>query len=146
MDNNQKIPWDDAYLIGITKVDKQHKKLFELVNKLYDLEEGEGSKEKLRELLYDFSDYVKVHFKEEEEYMNAIGFPDLKRHRAIHNSLVETLYKIIQTPAKLDIIKTKMRVIAKRVLVDHIIQEDTKIKEYVVENHIEEIFDISIVD
>lgn len=134
MSLNQKIPWDDAYKIGIKGIDNQHKKLFELVNRLYELEEGKNTKEELRTILYEFSDYVRVHFKDEEDYMHSIGFPEIKEHKELHQTLIEYLAKIIHTPAKLEIIKTKMRVIAKRVLIDHITQEDTKIKLYAMQN------------
>ncbi|MDD2906832.1 MAG: hemerythrin family protein [Sulfurimonas sp.] len=146
MSNNQKIAWDNSYRLGIKKIDQQHKKLFELVNRLYDLEEGVNTKEELRVILYEFSDYVKVHFQDEEDYMTSIAFPDLKNHKLLHEHLVDSLSKIIQTPAKLDIIKTKMRVLAKRVLIDHILQEDTKIKLYALQNCDEEIFDISDIE
>jgi hemerythrin len=137
------VPWDDAYKIGIKSIDNQHKKLFELVNRLYDLKEGKNTKEELRIILYEFSDYVKVHFKDEEEYMSSIGFPEAKEHRELHKNLVDYLAKIIQTPAKLEIIKTKMKVVAKRVLIDHIMHEDTKIKFFAIQNGNEEIFDIT---
>lgn len=142
MPHNPKIPWDDSYIIGIKAIDNQHKKLFDLVNRLYDVEEGENSKEELRTILYEFNDYMKVHFKDEEEYMASIDFPDLKNHRKIHQKLIENLATIIHTPAKLEIIKTKMRVVAKRVLIDHIMHEDIKIKLYALKDCNEEIFDL----
>lgn len=36
----KKVHWEDNYSIGIRSIDKQHRKLFNLVNKLYDLEES----------------------------------------------------------------------------------------------------------
>jgi hemerythrin len=141
--NNQKIAWDDSYKIGINEIDRQHKMLFDLVNRLYDLEEGQNTKEKLRTILYEFSDYVKIHFQDEEAYLDSIGFPGIVEHKEVHQNLIDNLGKIIQTPARLDIIKTKMRVIAKRALIDHIMQEDIKIKLYVVQSGKEVIFNIS---
>jgi len=143
MSINQKIPWKDEYNLGIKNIDTQHKKLFELVNRLYDLEDSKSSKEELRVILYEFSDYVKVHFKEEEEYMLSIGFPGLEEHKKKHMQIVDNLTQIITTPATLSIIKTKMRVVAKRALLDHITDVDIKIKEFLGKSDAEEIFDIS---
>ncbi len=128
MQSNQKISWDDSYKIGIEMLDYQHKKLFDLVNRLYDLEDSQDTKEELRVILYEFNDYMQTHFQEEEEYMLSIGFPNLQEHKQLHKDIVEYLSQIIHTPAKLSIIKSKMRVVAKRALIDHIMNEDSKIK------------------
>ncbi|WP_455756399.1 bacteriohemerythrin [Sulfurimonas sp.] len=146
MSINEKIAWDDKYKLGIDSIDVQHKKLFEIVNRLYDLKE-DSNKEELRTILYEFSDYMGLHFRDEEEYMLSIKFPDLENHKQLHQDIIDTLTKIITTPAKLSIIKTKMRVIAKRVLIDHIMHEDTKIKLYQIKNKDDEkIFDLSNIE
>ena len=98
--HNQKVPWDNEYKIGIEMIDTQHEKLFNLVNRLYDLEDSSNNKEKLRTILYEFSDYMKVHFTDEEEYMESINFPYLKEHKQLHADIIESLAKIIHTPAK----------------------------------------------
>ncbi len=142
MSSSKKIPWSDEYSIGIKGIDFQHKKLFDLVNRLYDLDET-SSKEDMRVILYEFSDYVKVHFKDEEAYMLSVDYPELEQHKKKHENIVETLTQVISKPASLDIIKTKMRVIAKRALIDHIVHEDMKIKKFVSEDIDEEIFDLN---
>ena len=43
---------------------------------------------------------------------------------------MESLSNIIHTPATLNIVKSKMRVVAKRVLIEHIVNEDFKIGLY----------------
>jgi len=134
MDDNKKIAWSDTYKLGIKGIDRQHQKLFDLVNELYDLEENENIKEDIRKILYAFHDYTVVHFKDEENFMKVIKFPDIENHKLIHKNIVDSLYKIINTPASLNIIKSKMRVVAKRVLIDHIVNEDTKIKTYQLKN------------
>lgn len=143
MSPNKKIPWDNRYEIGIETVDEQHKKLFDLVNKLYELEDGKDTKEELRTILYDFSEYMKVHFKDEEDYMSSIKFPLLFEHKQLHREIIDALAQIIHTPARLGIVKSKMRIVSKRVLVDHIMNEDSKIKLFLLEQENDEIFDIS---
>lgn len=130
MSEHTKIPWDNNYKIGIDAIDEQHKKLFVLVNKLYELDDEADFKQELKQILYDFSDYMKTHFKDEEAYMESIGYPALIEHRKYHDNIIETLAELIRTPAKIGIIKTKMKVIAKKALVEHITKEDIKIKLY----------------
>ena len=141
--SNEKVHWEKSYEIGIREIDNQHKKLFNLVNKLYDLQENANIKEEIREILYAFRDYTIVHFKDEEEYMKSIAYPKLEEHRKIHEHIIESLSDIITTPAGLGIIKTKMRVVAKRILIEHIIEEDHKIALYKDSNTVaEEVFDL----
>jgi len=143
MSPNKKIPWDNRYEIGIEKVDEQHKKLFDLINKLYELDDNEDTKEELRIILYEFNEYMKVHFKDEENYMSSIKFPLLSEHKQLHKEIIDSLAQIIHTPARLGIVKSKMRIVSKRVLVDHIMNEDSKIKLFLLEKENDEIFDIS---
>ncbi len=139
--SNEKVHWEDSYAIGIRYIDDQHKKLFDLVNKLYDLKDNANIKEEIREILYAFRDYTIIHFKDEEEYMKSISYPKLQEHKHKHKKIIDSLVQIINTPATLGIIKTKMRVIAKRVLVDHIVEEDHKIALFKQNNIIsEEVF------
>ncbi|MEA1891272.1 MAG: hemerythrin family protein [Campylobacterota bacterium] len=143
MHSNNKIPWDENYKLGIKTIDIQHKKLFDLVNKLYDLDE-QSTKDELRVILYKFSEYVKTHFDSEEAYMLSIKYPDLDTHKQIHQDIIETLNKVISTPATLDIVKTKMRVLAKRALVDHITEVDIKIKKFLSQKQVDEkIFELN---
>ena len=128
MDSNEKVLWKDEYKLGIELLDTQHKQLFSLVNKLYEPENQQMTKEELAGILYAFSDYMNVHFKDEEEYMSSIGYPGLLEHIQLHNELVNYLTSVIKTHAKVDILRTKMRLLAKRVLIDHVVHEDIKIK------------------
>ncbi len=143
MSENEKVPWHDEYKIGIKNIDNQHHKLFDLVNKLYSINDDDvNAKESLRYVLYEFSEYMKIHFKDEEEYMLSIAYPGLDEHKKIHQHIVGSLAKVISTPAKLSIIKSKMRVVAKRVLIDHILNEDIKIKLFLLAQDDEDIFNL----
>lgn len=128
--DHEKVEWENEYALGIRLIDNQHKKLFQLVNKLYEPSEHVTTKERVKSILYEFSDYMKTHFREEEEYMASIGYDKLQEHKVLHQELVDNLSIIIKTPAKLDIIKTKMKIVIKRGLLAHIIKEDMKIKEF----------------
>jgi hemerythrin len=138
MSNKEKLHWDQSYSVGIKPIDMQHKKLFYLVNKLFELDEKRVVKEEIRDILYAFKDYTKVHFKDEEDYLLAIEYPDVEKHKEAHKLIVDRLSKIIRTPASLSIIKTKMKVFSKRVLLEHIIAEDPKISDYADEHKIKE--------
>ena len=121
-------PWNDSYRIGLEGIDEEHHKLFDIVARIYSLKNDDAGKEAIRSILYDLSDYMQKHFRNEEAYMAAIGYPELSGHRALHEKIVEDLNNLVRRPVRLDILRTKMKVAAKKMLVDHILIEDVKIK------------------
>ena len=140
--DNEKVHWEDSYLIGVELIDTEHKKLFDLVNRLFVLEDNANIKEEIREILYAFREYTITHFEDEEVYMKSIGYPELEEHKFMHEHIVDSLSQIINTPASLSIIKSKMRVVSKRILIEHIVEEDIKIAIYKENNIAEEVFDL----
>ncbi len=127
MSTDEKLLWDDRYKLGIDTIDEQHKQLFSLVDRLYTLSDN-STKEKLKSILSELSVYMSNHFKDEEGYMISIGYPELEEHKLLHQYLIDKLALVIKTSSTLSILKIKMRVIAKRLLIDHIVNEDIKIK------------------
>ncbi|QOY55538.1 hemerythrin family protein [Candidatus Sulfurimonas marisnigri] len=127
MQINDELKWNNVYSVGIESIDTQHKKLFEIVNRLFAIENTSDKTEEIKKILYEFSDYMRTHFDDEEKYMLSIGYPDIKEHILLHQNLVESLASVMNTPADIETIKTKMNVIAKEILVNHIVKEDTKI-------------------
>ncbi len=71
-----------------------------------------------------------MHFKDEEEFMKSINYPDLAYHIELHEQLVKSVSAILRDPSRLDIIQMKMRVIAKQALIDHILEEDMNYQRY----------------
>jgi len=149
MSSSQNNIWKDSYKIEIKKFDEQHKKLFSLLGELYALDETNNPddiKIKLRKILYNFINYMQTHFEEEEEYMLSIGFTNYNEHKQEHERIMALLSKVIQTPANLNVIKSKMRIVAKRALIEHITHQDVKISLFLLQKNEEikeEIFDIS---
>ena len=64
----------DEYKTDIDFVDAEHKKLFEIIERTYELK-----------------DYTKLHFKDEEEYMEKIGYEGLAAQKLAHESFVDRL-------------------------------------------------------
>ena len=124
------LQWNDEYALGLTNIDTEHKKLFIIVGKIFALEETLNVKDKIREILYELSDYVKVHFKDEEEFMQSIHYPDLAHHHKLHEQIIKNVANILNAHVTLDAIKTKMRIIAKHALIDHILEEDKKFQQF----------------
>lgn len=87
--------WKEKYNIGVKHIDEQHKELFRRVECLVNevKEEGPwGTKVlKLNKTFCFMKDYVCVHFKDEEDYQEEIGYPGLEEHRNMHASLINSI-------------------------------------------------------
>ena len=82
------IRWDDRYRIGHEVVDRQHRRLFQLINDLEQKAASGGGREAAIEAINSLVDYAVVHFADEEELMEQIGFDRLIQHRWQHRSFV----------------------------------------------------------
>ncbi|MCH5336895.1 MAG: hemerythrin domain-containing protein, partial [Campylobacter sp.] len=69
--------WNNSYSVFNSKVDEQHKKLFELCAKLEVMFDRPVNKDEIKALLAEFFNYMKYHFNDEEKYMELIGYPEL---------------------------------------------------------------------
>ena len=71
--SNQLI-WDNRFNIGVDIIDKEHKKLFKIMNKLFEFSENEDKKIWVcQEGIKYFKDHAIKHFSEEEAYMEAVS-------------------------------------------------------------------------
>lgn len=76
--------WEDKYSLGIAEVDRQHQKLFELFNQLYDaMQQGHGA-EVIDKVLTSVVDYTVYHFGFEEKLMHECGYEDEAAHQVEH--------------------------------------------------------------
>ena len=80
--------WKPEYSVNIKAIDDQHKKLVDIINKLYDaMSEGKG-RTVLLETLNDLAEYTSIHFATEEEFMIGFSYPDYAEHKSEHDKCV----------------------------------------------------------
>ena len=108
------IYWDEGYALGHKELDKQHMKLFEIAGRIADLEEDANAKQQIKAILYDLHDYMRYHFDDEEAYMARIGYPGLQEHIRLHQKIVDDINNLITRPIRLNILKTSMKLFAKK--------------------------------
>lgn len=128
--------WNEKYAFGIEKIDTQHKKLFYIMEKISLLNAASPSiRENIRGILYELSEYMQEHFRDEEAYMKAIGYPEIDHHTMLHAKIIEQVKSVASTGSNLGIIQTKLKFLVKKAMTDHIVYEDTKIKLFQDSNH-----------
>ncbi|MDE6760152.1 MAG: response regulator [Lachnospiraceae bacterium] len=82
--------WKDRFNIGVEVIDKEHKKLFKIINKLFNFgEDEEKSQWVCQEGIKYFKDHAVKHFADEEEYMESIHYSGLEMHKRIHDDFRE---------------------------------------------------------
>ena len=88
--------WSSMFSVHVPYIDNQHKKLFSLLNDLYSSIKEPNAEGSIFQKLNDFLHYSEMHFKDEEDILDLIKFPQikLKRHKRIHENIIEQLYKL----------------------------------------------------
>jgi len=84
--SNQQFVWQDRYNIGVEIIDREHKKLFSIMNKLLSFNDNdEKSRWAYQEGVKFFKGHAMKHFAEEEVYMASIGYEGFETHRRLHD-------------------------------------------------------------
>jgi len=94
--------WSDDYLVGVQRMDKQHRALIATLNKLHDVLMRHGDQALVDELLADLIRQTKVHFRTEEEYMQAYDYPDYRSHKELHDILLCQIEGVLETQQELE--------------------------------------------
>lgn len=81
------LAWNERYNIGVELIDREHEKLFHILNKLYEFgRQKEKSHWACQEAVKYFKDHTLQHFADEEQYMESIGYAGLETHKRIHKN------------------------------------------------------------
>ena len=91
------INWKEEYRIGIKLIDEQHKKLFELANKAFDLLKDDFYIDKYDDIimiLKELKNYAIYHFKSEEDYMESIKYRKILSHKVEHDDFIQKIEEV----------------------------------------------------
>jgi len=85
--------WNESYSVRVAQFDAQHRKLFELVNRLADaMRVGKGN-DVIREVVDELAVYTRTHFLQEEVAMQQTKYPGYEAHHAQHSQLLAEVEK-----------------------------------------------------
>lgn len=80
--------WTSNMSVGVKASDDDHKRLIDLLNKLYDgMKSGHG-RDVVGKVLDELVSYTKYHFAREEDFFDRTGYP-ADDHKKEHRELVE---------------------------------------------------------
>lgn len=92
----------DEYLTGIKSIDDEHRKLFEIADKVYELYHNDFIPDKydyIFDVFTELKDYAVMHFEHEEAYMESINYKKMFTQKIQHKEFTE---KVLQMFEKLD--------------------------------------------
>lgn len=89
--------FSEEYLTGIELVDREHRELFRLVDEVHQMVQDQVDQSDIPEIMVilgKLEDYTRFHFKDEEAYMESIGYAGLPEERRAHEGFVRKLSEI----------------------------------------------------
>ncbi|OPJ60330.1 bacteriohemerythrin [Clostridium oryzae] len=91
------IKWKDEYLVGITEIDEQHKKIFEIGERAYELLKNEiyiDKYDRIIAVINELREYAAFHFKWEEGYMTKIGYKRFFSQKVEHDEFIKKINSV----------------------------------------------------
>jgi hemerythrin-like metal-binding protein len=97
------LTWNDSFALGLPEIDRQHQKLFELLDDLdRGVQAGNGTAA-ARHLFAELSSYSRYHFSAEENLMRTRGWSNLGDHAALHREFMQWLDTVAPTVGQGDV-------------------------------------------
>ncbi|MHC1702100.1 MAG: bacteriohemerythrin [Humidesulfovibrio sp.] len=92
--NRPLIEWDDALTLGDETIDRQHKRLVELINQMDDNRDAPDREMQVMRCITCMYLHAKEHFWDEEAFMARVGYPDRDRHAELHRQFVRRTHEL----------------------------------------------------
>lgn len=130
--------WRDSLSLNVPAIDNDHKRLFELLNRVRFLDLAGDEPQAIADALSELLLYTQTHFRREEKLMELGNYPGLESHRRYHHLFTE---KVAEAMANFRSNRAGFRVydlykLMANWLVDHVLGEDMKIRTFIA--HLEE--------
>jgi hemerythrin-like metal-binding protein len=85
------IVWEDEYAVGHSELDAHHRRMFEIINALYEAATTGIAEEQIRQTFLDMHQYTQIHFRAEENVLSAVRYPRLSDQKRAHGAFVGKL-------------------------------------------------------
>lgn len=132
--------WNDDYSIN-TFVDKDHRRLIDIISTLANHIHSKGSKNEFAKILSDMTDYAMQHFKKEELYMQHFNYPLIKEHKSFHKKyIISTLKYNFSVLNDDETDPTQIVLFLQNWWIKHIMVSDAAYEKYKIENHSDAVY------
>jgi len=122
------ISWDqNQYGLGITLIDDQHKRLVDIINKLFNALLLGKADNTVPETLKELIDYTNYHFKAEEDLFHIYYYPKTNEHEFEHNQFLTKMYELMEkSKTNVNVVSFELMQYLKDWLLNHILVSDRK--------------------
>jgi hemerythrin len=128
------IAWEPRFSVGIEAMDKQHKKLVEIINRFMEAKVDGKCNQVLKETLTELVDYTNYHFSDEEKLMMEYNYPRFKEHQGEHKALVKRLIEVLEhMKAGKKYANDELFLLLKNWLLKHVLDHDQRYGEFIAE-------------
>jgi len=127
------IVWDNSWSIGIDEIDEDHKKLVNLIQKLFGALISAQGADYVKTVFFELIDYTRYHFEREEEIFKKYNYSELEHHKQLHQNLIQQVLDIskeLLSEGETEKVSDDFFEFLKHWLVDHILEEDLKFKDF----------------
>lgn len=90
------VAWSNILLVGHAQIDADHRRLFEIADRLHAGIRDASKDVLVREVMGELMDYTLTHFAREEVLMKAAGLPGLEDHRFEHELIAYRLRNLMR--------------------------------------------------
>ncbi len=87
------IEWKKEYSVGVSKIDNQHKNIIKILNQAIGQQFSKQNEKEIEEILDNLQNYIKEHFKTEEDYMLKHRYAGYEEQRNEHNRFIDRLFE-----------------------------------------------------
>jgi hemerythrin-like metal-binding protein len=127
----KKIVWDDSFSVGIEELDKQHKQIVGVINRLIDEPKEGFDPDEVAKILDELTKFAHYHFKMEEQLLAEHGYPDLQAQQDEHKEFrVELANLCMDSMKNHTIIPINVLLYLKEWWTDHILVKDMKYRPF----------------
>src|SRR5450759_5110773 len=87
------IAWNEKFSVDVAEIDRQHKRLMNMINDLNEAANTGKGKDVVSQILDDLIIYTATHFKTEEKYFVQFKYPDSEAHKDEHAVCIKIVTK-----------------------------------------------------
>ena len=124
--------WNPEWDTGVELIDQQHRQLLAKFDELLRVLQVKGQDRHFGSLLTFLADYAEMHLSSEETLMAEVAFPELARHRAIHDEMRSRVKSLLEDHGtSSDLITFELLEFLTHWLINHISVEDRRLAQHI---------------
>jgi hemerythrin len=87
------LEWRQEWTVGVEELDRQHKRLIEVLNRLHDAMTLGTPRDAVARTVSDLISYTRYHFVREEDSMRVHGYPAYAEHKRQHDDFANMVLR-----------------------------------------------------